>query len=68
MRASLTLGVLGAVLLGRVIQSQLFGVTALDPATYGTVVVIMLLVAGVAACGPSRRVSRLDPTVALRAD
>jgi ABC-type antimicrobial peptide transport system permease subunit len=49
-------------------QGLLFGVTATDPATFGAVAA-MLFVVGVVACYvPAWRATRLDPTMALRAE
>ncbi len=60
------LGLGGAATLSGFLESQLFGVTALDPTTY--LVVSALLVAAAALAGylPARRVIRIDPVQALR--
>jgi putative ABC transport system permease protein len=64
----LALGVLGASGAGRILESQLFGVTPRDPAALG------LAVASFAAAGllaiwlPSRKAAMADPARALRAD
>ena len=47
-------------------QSQLFGVSPLDPVIFVAVALLMLLVAQLAGLIPSRRASRVDPAVALR--
>jgi putative ABC transport system permease protein len=57
-----------SVLLGRLLQSQLFGVSAADPLTLGAVVLVIALVALVAAILPARRASSVDPTTALRTE
>jgi putative ABC transport system permease protein len=57
-----------SVMLGRLLRSQLFGVSTADPFTLGTVVVLIALVAMVAAILPARRASTVDPTTALRAE
>jgi putative ABC transport system permease protein len=62
------IGVGGAVVLSRWIQSLLFGVTATDPATLGAVVAMLLAVAAVACSVPALRATRVDPTTALRAE
>ncbi|HXA50685.1 MAG TPA: FtsX-like permease family protein, partial [Candidatus Acidoferrum sp.] len=50
----------------RVLASELFGVTAHDPATFVGVALVVIAV-GVAACWiPARRATRVDPVVALR--
>jgi putative ABC transport system permease protein len=60
------IGLIASLLLGRVIATQLWGVSAYDPSTLG-VVTVLLLVTGLVACWiPARRASRVDPLVALR--
>ena len=61
-------GVGGALGLNRLIASLLFGVEPTDPATLGTVIGAIVLVAIVACWLPAWRASRLDPNLALRAD
>jgi predicted permease len=62
------LGIGAAAALTRLMQSLLFGVTTLDPATYMTVTVILVLTAALASYLPIRRVTRVDPVRALRAE
>jgi ABC-type antimicrobial peptide transport system permease subunit len=57
----LVAGAGGALVATRVLQSALFGVTAWDPFTFGSVAVLLLGAAMAAALLPARRVSRLDP-------
>ncbi len=60
------IGLIASLLLGRVIATQLWGVSAYDPITLGAVTVL-LLVTGLVACWiPARRASHVDPLVALR--
>jgi predicted permease len=64
----IALGLAGAALLTRLMESQLFGVTALDPTTYLAVPIILVVTAGFAAYLPARRATRVDPVSALRAE
>jgi predicted permease len=59
-------GLAAALALGRVIQGQLFGVTLLDPVTFGVVPLVLATSAGLASFLPARRATRLDPANALR--
>jgi ABC-type antimicrobial peptide transport system permease subunit len=61
-------GVAGAVAVTSALQSMLYGVTPLDPLTFGGTVAL-LVGASLVACGvPAARAARVDPTVALRAE
>jgi predicted permease len=62
----LVAGISIALLAGRLMGSLLFGVTAFDPTTAASVVLVVMVTA-VAACWiPARRASNIDPLVALR--
>jgi predicted permease len=61
-------GVAGAVVVGRLIQSLLFETSAFDVATFAAVGVVLLSVAGLAAWIPARRAAAADPMSAIRAD
>ncbi|HEY3518840.1 MAG TPA: FtsX-like permease family protein, partial [Gammaproteobacteria bacterium] len=62
------LGVGGAAALTRLMESLLFGVTALDAATYVSVSAALFAVAVLAGYLPARRVTRVDPMQSLRAE
>ena len=61
-----TIGLGGAFLVGRAMQSTLYGVGSVDPYAF-VAVSLLLLVAGLMAClFPALRASRVEPIVALR--
>jgi ABC-type antimicrobial peptide transport system permease subunit len=64
----LFLGVMGASLGARALQSLLFGVEATDPATLVAVAGLLGFVAVVACYVPARRATRLDPVSSLRSE
>jgi predicted permease len=66
--AGLVLGVLASLGLTRLVRSQLFGLEATDPATFGAASLLLLLVAGLACALPARRAATVDAMVALRED
>jgi putative ABC transport system permease protein len=66
--AGLAVGVLGALLLTRLLAGLLYGVTTNDPETFAAVLVVMGAAGLVASYLPARRAVRLDPLVALRPD
>jgi len=65
-----SLGVAGglgvALLLARLMRELLFGVSATDPLTFGSVALLLILVASLACYIPARRATEVDPLVALR--
>ncbi len=50
----------------RVLQSQLFEMTATDPLTIAAATLVLALVTCVAGLLPARRASRVDPAATLR--
>ena len=52
----------------RWMESMLVGVAPTDPATYGSIAVLFILIAALACWVPARRAARLNPIVALRQD
>jgi putative ABC transport system permease protein len=66
--AGVVIGVAGAFVLARFLETQLFGVDARDVPTYATVA-ILLVAAAIAGClVPATRATRVNPMVSLRAD
>jgi putative ABC transport system permease protein len=61
-------GMVVAALSGRVVATFLFGVDPLDPLTFVTVPVVILLTAIIAAAAPAWRASRINPAEAFRYD
>ena len=53
---------------GRLLEGNLYGVTARDPATFATAVVVVVIVTLVASYLPARRASRVDPLATLRCE
>ena len=66
--AGIGLGLAGALVTTRFMQSLLFGVTTTDPLTFGAVLGALLLAGVGASYAPARRASRVDPAVSLRAE
>jgi ABC-type antimicrobial peptide transport system permease subunit len=62
------LGILGSWWATRVLTTYLFGVRPTDPVTFAAVAVIIAFVGLIACYLPARRVLRLDPVAALRAE
>jgi putative ABC transport system permease protein len=62
------LGLLGAAAASRTLITLLFGISRLDPATYFSVVGVLLGVAAVACGVPAWRAARVEPSVTLRAE
>ena len=62
----LVAGMLGALGAAHGLRSFLYGMSPLDPAVYGLVMLLLLTAALVASYLPARRALRVDPTVALR--
>ncbi|PYP63232.1 MAG: hypothetical protein DMD26_14920, partial [Gemmatimonadetes bacterium] len=61
-------GAVLALLLTRWIASQLYAVSAHDPAVFGVVSLALLGVAALASWLPALRAARIDPQIALRSE
>jgi ABC-type antimicrobial peptide transport system permease subunit len=66
--AGLVIGVASALMLTRLIASQLWGVTPTDPATFVGVSLLLSAIALAAAAIPARRALTVDPASVLRND
>jgi hypothetical protein len=63
--AGAALGLVGAFLLRRTLESLLYGVGAMDGLVVGSVAAVLAAVACVACIIPARRAAKTDPTIAL---
>ena len=64
--AGILIGVLASLGLTRFLVSQISGVSATDPLTFGAVAILFLAVGLVACFVPARRAAHFDPVIALR--
>jgi ABC-type antimicrobial peptide transport system permease subunit len=64
--AGIGVGLAGALAVGSLLATLLFGVEARDPATFAGVAAALVTIAGAACYVPARRASRVDPILALR--
>jgi predicted permease len=64
----IVIGTGAALLLSRVLESQLYQIAPTDPLTFVVVPVAMLLVALAASYLPARRATRVDPLIAMKAE
>ena len=66
--AGLALGAAGGWVLTRLLETNLYGVSSADPATFMAVAVLLCSVALLACFVPARRASRIEPMAALRSE
>ena len=64
--AGIGAGLLGALMLSKLLTSMLYGVTPSDPLTFGAIVLLLLGLAVLSSYLPARRASRVDPISVLR--
>jgi putative ABC transport system permease protein len=64
--AGIGIGIVAALLLTRLIASQLYGISPSDAVTFFAVPVALITMATIASYIPARRAARVDPVVALR--
>ena len=64
--AGVVIGLLASYLLTRFIASQIWGIPARDPWTFGAVAISIVVVALAASYIPARRAAKVDPMMALR--
>ena len=62
----LAIGIPSALLLGRYVSSQLYGIQATDPWMAGWTLLLLTVVSAAAGLIPAHRASRIDPILALR--
>jgi len=64
----IAIGIGGAMLVGRWLQSELHGVSPTDPVTYAGVAIAVAIVTLIASYAPTRRAMRVDPLIVIRED
>jgi putative ABC transport system permease protein len=64
----IAIGLAGAMVLTRVLETLLFGIGTRDPMTFLGIALLLLVAALIACYAPARRAARADPIAALRAE
>lgn len=62
------IGVAGAFATSRLLETLLYGISRVDPATYAGVIALLGGVAALACWAPARRAAAVDPAITLRAE
>jgi ABC-type antimicrobial peptide transport system permease subunit len=66
--AGLAIGVAGALVATRLLQSQLYEIGSTDPATFAVILSVLGISALVASYIPARSATKVEPLVALRSE
>jgi putative ABC transport system permease protein len=66
MSFGLVIGLFGALILSRLLTSELYQVSPTNPLIYGVLTFILIAVAIAATCIPATRATKVDPILALR--
>jgi ABC-type antimicrobial peptide transport system permease subunit len=66
--AGTAVGIIGSLLLARLMTKMLYGIQPTDPLTFGFVIVVLGLAALFATLLPARKALRIEPLLALRAE
>ena len=64
----LAVGVLGAVMLAKLMGSLIYGVSPYDPLSLGAVALLIVAIGVLSSWFPARRATRVDPMTALRSE
>ena len=66
--AGLSVGLVSALALSRLLQSLLFEITATDMATYVGISLLLLFISVIACVIPARRAAAIDPVQTLKVE
>jgi len=66
--AGLAVGFAAAASVTHVLESLLFETSPADPASWGTMVIVVVVSTGIACVVPARRAAAADPTATLRSE
>jgi macrolide transport system ATP-binding/permease protein len=62
------IGLLGALGVGQLMSTLLYGVSSMDPLTYASVTLVFLLCALIASYSPARKAAKTEPMLTLKAE
>jgi ABC-type antimicrobial peptide transport system permease subunit len=62
----IAVGLVGAVVLSRVMADYVYGITSTDPLTFAGACLTLMIVALLASYIPAQRAARMNPMLALR--